>query len=162
LADIQLEGDLTLYTFLSAWILNNNIHLKMITESMFMKLNFCSSMEYFRLEREKSGHGYRDVDGNPCFLNIKETGIPRLVAILSGSHNSSKSQGGSCIANESQIISKISFHYAHRYHKGHRIRARSCAGQMGIQDKKNQRGTLELTAATFGFGACLRKVCIGW
>jgi hypothetical protein len=26
--------------------------------------------------------------------------------------------------------------------------------------RKNQQGTLELTAATFGFGARLRKVCI--
>jgi hypothetical protein len=50
----------------------------MITESMFLKLNFCSFMEYFQLEKEKSGHGHRDIDGNPCFLNIKETGIPGL------------------------------------------------------------------------------------
>jgi hypothetical protein len=39
LADIQLEGNLIFYSFSSAWVLNNSVHVEMMTESRCPKLN---------------------------------------------------------------------------------------------------------------------------
>ena len=118
-------------------------------------------MEYFRLEEENSGHGYRDVDGNPCFSNINETGIPGLRQYCQdittpvnrraalASLTSLKSLAKSVSTTLTDVAKDVE-----REQEAVRAKWESMA-------RKNQRGTLELTTrATFGFGARLRKVCI--